>query len=425
VTSTTHVIGAGLAGLAAAVRLAGAGQRVVLYEAAPQAGGRCRSYEDKQLGVTLDNGNHLLLSANHEALSYLEAIGARDRLVGPATARLPFLDLASGERWLVEPAAGRIPWWLLSRRRRIPGTSLADWLEGRRLAGAGPEVTVAQAIRRRGALWHRFWLPLTVAALNTQPHEASARLLWEILRHSFLRGAAASRPLIARHSLANTLVDPALTCLERHGSAIRLGWRLRALERAEGRVAALDFDAGKVPLGPHDRAILAVSPWVAGELLPELGLAFEPRPIVNAHLLLPEAARLPEELPLIGLIGGTAEWLFARGRVVSLTVSAAEALAGTDNETLAGRLWADTARALALPLEPRPPLRILREKRATFAATPTAAARRPGAATRWSNLLLAGDYTATGLPSTIEGAVLSGHTAATALLEQRLEPSPR
>ena len=135
-TPTTHVIGAGLAGLAAAVRLAGAGQRVVLYEAAPQAGGRCRSYEDKQLGVTLDNGNHLLLSANHEALDYLDAIGARDRLVGPATARLPFLDLASGERWLVEPAAGRIPWWLLSSRRRIPGTTLADWLEGHRLATA-------------------------------------------------------------------------------------------------------------------------------------------------------------------------------------------------------------------------------------------------------------------------------------------------
>ena len=138
--------------------------------------------------------------------------------------------------------------------------------------------------------------------------------------------------------------------------------------------------------------------------------------------LLPQAARLPEDLPLLGLIGGTAEWLFARGRVVSLTVSAAEALADTDNETLAGRLWADTARALALPLEPRPPLRILREKRATFAATPAAAARRPGATTGWRNLLLAGDYTATGLPSTIEGAVLSGHAAAAAA---RREPIPR
>lgn len=409
---TTHIVGAGLAGLAAAVRLALQGRRVVLYEAAPQAGGRCRSYEDKQLGVTLDNGNHLLLSGNREALSYLAAIGAADSLVGPAETRFPFFDLASGERWTVEPSAGRVPWWLLSGERRIPGSSLSDWLETRHLALAGAETTVAQALRRRGALWRRFWQPLTVAALNTQPEEGSARLLWEVLRRSFLRGAAACRPLIARDSLAASFVEPALATLRRFGAEVRLGWRLRAIERGETRIGALVFDDGRLDLDPADRVVLAVTPWVAGELLPELGLAFEPRPIVNAHIVLPEATRLPAALPLLGLIGGTAEWLFARGQVVSLTVSAAEALADTPNEVLSERLWADTAKALDLPAEPRPPLRILREKRATFAATPQAAARRPGAATRWANLALAGDYTATDLPSTIEGAIQSGHSAA-------------
>jgi squalene-associated FAD-dependent desaturase len=409
---TTHVVGAGLAGLAAAVRLALQGRRVVLYEAAPQAGGRCRSYEDKQLGVTLDNGNHLLLSGNREALSYLAAIGAADSLIGPAATRFPFLDLASGERWTVEPSAGRLPWWLLSGQRRIPGSSLGDWLEARHLALAGAEATVAQAIRRRGALWRRFWQPLTVAALNTRPEEGSARLLWEVLRRSFLRGAAACRPLIARDSLAASFVAPALATLARLGAEVRFGWRLRALERGETRIGALLFDAARLDLDPADRVILAVTPWVAAELLPELNLAFEPRPIVNAHMVLPAASRLPAELPLLGLVGGTAEWLFARGRVVSLTVSAAEALADTANETLSRRLWADTAAALNLPPEPRPPLRILREKRATFAATPAAAARRPGAATGWANLALAGDYTATDLPSTIEGAIQSGHSAA-------------
>lgn len=411
-TATHHIVGAGLAGLAAAVRLAAAGRRVVLYEAAPQAGGRCRSYADRQLGVTLDNGNHLLFSGNGEALAYLDAIGARERLLGPATARFAFRDLASGEAWQVAPSAGRIPWWLLSARRRIPGTTLGEWLEIRRLAAAPASQTVAETIRRRGALWRRFWVPLTVAALNTQPQEASARLLWEVLRRSFLRGAAACRPLIARDSLADSLVDPALAFLAARGAEVKLGWRLRALERDNAWIGALDFDGGRMALAADDRVILATTPWVAGELLPELGLAFEPRPIVNAHFLLPRAVCLPAELPVLGLVGGMAEWLFVRGRVVSLTVSAAEALAETDNETLSGRLWADTAKALDLPPQPRPPLRIVREKRATFAATPAAAAGRPGAATAWSNLLLAGDYTDTGLPSTIEGAIQSGHVAA-------------
>jgi len=411
--TTIHIVGAGLAGLAAAVRLAGSGREVVLHEAAPQAGGRCRSYEDKQLGVTLDNGNHLLLSGNRAALDYLARIGAADELAGPPEARFPFLELTSGQRWSVAPSPGRLPWWLLSPGRRIPGAGLADYLEARRLPGAAATTTVAEAIRRRGPLWRRFWQPLTVAALNTQPEEASARLLWAVLRESFLKGAAACRPLIARRSLAATLVDPALALLARRGVEVRLGARLRRLQRDERRIAALVFDGGEIPLGSGDRVLLATSPWVAGELLPELELAFAPRPIVNAHLLLP--APLPRELPLLGLVGGTAEWIFVRERVVSLTVSAAEALRDLDQETLAAQLWRDTARALDLPPEPRPPLRLIVEKRATFAATPAAAATRPGARTRWANLLLAGDYTDTGLPATIEGAIRSGEAAAAAL----------
>jgi len=409
---TIHIVGAGLAGLAAGVRLAAAGRRVVLYEAAPQAGGRCRSYEDKQLGVTLDNGNHLLLSGNAAALAYLDRIGARDSLIGPPTARVPFLDLASGERWEARPR-GRLPLWLKRDLPRVRTAELADLL---RLRFAGASATVAGTVKHRGALWRRLLAPFTVAALNTQPEEASVRLLWSVLQQSVLRGEAACRPLIARRSLAESFVDPALDFLRRHGGELRLGWRLRAVEHGDGRATALVFAGERVPLSASEPAILAVSPWVAAELLPSLGLAFQPRPIVNAHLLLPSETALPAELPLLGLVGGTAEWLFARGRVVSLTVSAAEALAERPQEELASRLWADTAKALDLPTEPRPPLRIVTEKRATFAATPDTASGRPGPGTPWRHLLLAGDYCDTGLPSTIEGAIRSGDSAAEVLL---------
>ncbi|HMA13446.1 MAG TPA: FAD-dependent oxidoreductase, partial [Kiloniellaceae bacterium] len=173
-----HVVGAGIAGLAAALRLAKAGWQVSLYEAAAQAGGRCRSYVDAKLERSIDNGNHMLLSANTAALDFVAEIGAADGLTRPREAAFPFLDLASGESWTVTPSAGPIPWWIFSAGRRIPGTRAGDYLATWKLAVAGPDATVSDCLGGRGPLWERFWVPLTVAALNTHPREASARLLW-------------------------------------------------------------------------------------------------------------------------------------------------------------------------------------------------------------------------------------------------------
>src|ERR1044072_350464 len=118
---TIHVIGAGLGGLAAAVRLAERGERVIVHEQAGQAGGRCRSYEDPQLGITIDNGNHLVLSGNYAALDYLATIGAADRLIGPDKAEFAFIDLKSGERWMVRINDGLIPWWVFDATARPAG----------------------------------------------------------------------------------------------------------------------------------------------------------------------------------------------------------------------------------------------------------------------------------------------------------------
>jgi squalene-associated FAD-dependent desaturase len=409
---TVHVVGAGIAGLACAVRLAAEGRRVRLYEAAGQAGGRCRSYHDARLARTIDNGNHILLSANREALSYVAEIGAAESLVGPPRAAFPFVDLATGERWTLRPGPGPVPWWLFDPRRRVPGTTLASYLAGLRLARAAPSATVADCLDASDPLWSRFWEPLCVAALNTAPQEASARLLWLVVRESFLRGEAACRPLIPREGLAASFVDPALAVLRRAGAEISFNTRLRAIDFAADRVRALDFGGESAALAPADRVVLAVPPTVAAELLPGLEAPDESRPIVNVHLRLDRPPRLPEDLPFLGLVGSWADWLFVRGDVVSLTVSAARALAEESGEAIAERLWHDTARALDLPPGPMPPVRVIKERRATFAQTPAALARRPPARTRWANLALAGDWTATGYPATIESAVRSGRAAA-------------
>jgi squalene-associated FAD-dependent desaturase len=421
-----HVIGAGLAGLAAAVRLAVDGHRVTVHEAGDHAGGRCRSYFDTALGCRLDNGNHLLLSGNRRTLDYLELIGARHTLVGPDEARFPFVDFGTGERWVLRPNSGRLPWWLLRRDRRVPGTRPADYLEAWRLWCARDADTAAARLDPRRVLFRRLWAPLTIAALNTAPEDGSARLLWRILRMSFGAGGASCRPMVPEIGLSESFVDPALARL---GGAVRFGRRLREIAFDGGRASALRFVGDEVALAPDDRVVLAVPAPIAAGLLPGLRVPTEFRAIVNAHYRF-EAPRDPTlgGADFIGVIGGLAEWVFVKPAIVSVTISAADRLADRPSQELAAAIWQDVARALDLPgfdrpgAEP-PPWRIVKERRATFAALPAQLALRPGTTTDWDNLWLAGDWTQTGLPATIEGAIDSGLRAAEFVATGSLEPA--
>ena len=408
VQGTVHVVGAGLAGLAAAVRLASRGAHVAVHEAAGQAGGRCRSYHDPALDMVIDNGNHLLLSANHAALAYLATIGAEGRLAGPPAAEFAFVDLAGGERWTLRINAGPLPWWIFDKRRRVPGTRAGDYLSLARLLYASNEKTICETVTCAGPLYDRLARPLFVAALNTEPKEATAALAGAIIRETLAKGGKACRPLVARDGLGPVFIEPALRFLAERGVKLHFGHRLRALDLAQHNVVALDFVEDQVPLGADDRVIVAVPPVVAADLVPGLTTPSEFRAIVNAHFRLAPPAGLA---PIIGVVNGTVEWLFAFPDRLSVTISAADRLLDVARETLARQIWKEVAAIARLP-NLLPPWQIVRERRATFAATPAENAKRPGAQTAWSNLLLAGDWTRTGLPATIEGAIRSGNRAA-------------
>jgi squalene-associated FAD-dependent desaturase len=405
---TVHIVGAGLAGLAAAIGLAGGPRKIVVHELARHAGGRCRSYFEPSFGATIDNGNHLLLSANHAALAYLKTIGSEDALVGPEQAEFAFADLASGERWLLRPNSGRIPWWIFSKARRVPGTRPSDYLALLGLLPVHRDRALGEVIDCKGTLYDRLTRPVLLAALNTEPPDASALLASAILRKTLARGGSACRPLVAERGLGAAFIDPALAYLTRQGVEIRFDHRLRRLELAEPRVGALDFGEDFIPLAEGDSVILAVPATVAPLLLPDLSAPSEFRAIVNAHFKVDPPKTLPK---LLGIVNGTAEWLFAFPGRLAVTISAADRLLDTPRELLAQKIWADVARLTGLS-EALPPWQIVKERRASFAALPRENAKRPGAQTRWRNLFLAGDWTATGLPATIEGAIRSGNTAA-------------
>jgi hydroxysqualene dehydroxylase len=408
------VIGAGISGLAAATRLAARGIAVTLYEAAGQAGGRCRSYYDPALDQVIDNGNHLVLSGNGAIVRYLERIGAQGALAGPSRAVFPFADLKADERWVLRLNGGPVPWWITSKARRVPGTKPGDYLAYARLMFATRRETIAEVAPTKGALWERLMRPLLLAALNTEPESASAQLAGQIMRETLARGGRACRPRIATPNLGAAFIDPALAFLERKGAKVELGKRLRALVFGNRGVLALEFSDATVPLDSRDMIVLAVPPWVAGELVPDLVVPTEFRAIVNAHFHFTPPAGAPL---ILGVIGGTAEWIFSFDDRISATVSGADAIVDRDREDLARVLWRDVCAALRISAE-MPPWQIVKEKRATFAATPAQDIKRPPAKTPWRNLMLAGDWTDTGLPATLEGAVRSGEAAAALALKR-------
>jgi squalene-associated FAD-dependent desaturase len=407
-----HVIGAGVSGLSAAVRLTNANFKVHVHEAMQQAGGRCRSYYDAATDLTIDNGNHLLLSGNHHALGYARSIGTEDGLVGPARAQFSFADIRTGRRWQLDLGDGRIPTWLFDKDRRVPDTGLLDYAALAPLIWAPTTKTVGAAIPCKGTLYDRLVQPLLLAALNVDPPEGSAGLAGAIVRETLLAGGQACRPLIARDGLSAVLIEPAVAKLQAQGTAVHFGHELRGFGLAGDRITELRFGDDTLAVGPADAVVMAVPPRPAAALLPGLKTPSKYRAIVNAHFRFDPPRDMP---PLIGVVGGLVEWLFAFPQRLSITISNGDRLVDQPREELAHAIWQDICKIAGVAGD-LPPWQIVRERRATFEATPEQNALRPGPVTAFKNLFLAGDWTDTGLPATIEGSIRSGDRAADLVL---------
>ena len=398
-TGRLYVVGAGIAGLAAALAAARAGHAVTLYEATRQAGGRCRAVEDGT-GAASDNGTHVLLGANRHALRFLEAIDARESWIEPEPDGLPVLDLATGEAHRI----GLSPWSWLRPAQRPPGLGFGQIARLIRLGLPGPDRSVA-SVMGEGTFTRALIAPLTVAALNTPPEEASANRLARVLRRVLLPGSA--RLLVARRGLGPDLIEPALRTLERCGVVPAYGHRLRHLQVEGGRARKLGFGDQDVTLGQDDRVVLALPAYALARLLPGLDLPQRFEPIVNLHFPI-EAG----PVRFVGLLGGLAQWVLFRPGMASVTISAARTAVDLPAAELAARIWPEVQRAAAsvglrLPAA-MPTCRVVKERRATISQPAGLRLRTPRRP--YSNVTLAGDWLSS-LPATIEAAVASGTAA--------------
>jgi squalene-associated FAD-dependent desaturase len=280
------------------------------------------------------------------------------------------------------------------------------------LIWSSPARLVGAAIPCEGPLYRRLVQPLLLAALNVDPPEGSAGLAGAIMRETLLAGGRACRPLIAREGLSAVLVEPAIRLLRDKGADIRFGRELREFGTSAGRVDQLKFGDENVVLRSADAVVMAVPPRPAASLLPGLKTPSKFRAIVNAHFRIEPPSDMP---PILGVVGGLVEWLFTFPERLSITISSADRLVDMPRDELAQAIWRDVCQASGIRGE-LPPWQIVRERRATFEATPEQNALRPAAPTDFRNLFLAGDWTDTGLPATIEGSVRSGNRAADLVL---------
>jgi squalene-associated FAD-dependent desaturase len=447
------VVGGGFAGLTAALRLARAGRRVTLLERRPFLGGRAYSFTHAPTGDVLDNGPHAFMGA-YTALSALcrdvgvpDAIGFQPRLHVPMAHPIGGMGAVAAPPVpgpLQAPLA-LLRYGLVSRRDRVRLVAGAVRMVARR-AGTLDGLTVADllaAVGQSAAARRRFWDPLVIATLNEVPERAAAAPLVAVLRRGFLAGARAARFGFARGPLGDVFAAPVRAAIERAGGTVRTGAAVAALDLAGDRVCAVILRDGWRLAA--DAVVLAVPLSVALPLLPAALRGAQPfaslatastSPIVSVHLWMPtevEVGAPAAGAPFVGLLDTQAQWLFdcgpsaSGGRRVATVTSGARAWDDADDRTIADAVLADVRRTLpALRDVACTRAHVVRERHATLSLTPAVERLRPGTTTAVPNLVLAGDWVQTGLPATIESAVVSGERAAAAAdVALRSDPGAR
>jgi squalene-associated FAD-dependent desaturase len=434
------VIGAGFAGLSAAVRLARHGAHVLVLEARSRLGGRATAFNDRETGELVDNGQHVLLRCYEETLAFLDLIGARENVSFQSGLGVTMVDRQGVRSRLELPAlppplhliAGVFDWPALTwndrlsvLRMRTPLRLARRALEpGAHAIAASPGETVENWLIRNGQtarLREMLWEPLALAALNQQPSHAAAPAFARVLAEMFGPEPKAAAIGIPNKPLDAMYAEPARAFLERHGGTVRTETPARIGIRGDRLV---HVENGSEQFGAP--VVVSAVPWFAfadlfdGEPPAIAGVIaqarrMQPCPIVTVNLWLD--GPLFEE-PFVGLPGRDMQWVFDKRQAfgasashLSLVSSGAEALARRGNEELIALAHDELLNAFPRARTSRV-LRatVVREPRATFSLAP-GQPRRPDTVTPVRGLYLAGDWIETGLPATIESAVRSGHRA--------------
>jgi squalene-associated FAD-dependent desaturase len=424
------VVGAGYAGMAAAVTLADHGIPVTVFEAARVPGGRARRVDVH--GLALDNGLHILIGAYDECLRLIHRVNPDAQRT---VLRAP-LDWVIHRRFRLQVAALPAPLHLIAGLLRACGVSLAERLSALRFIlrmrldrfELANDITVEALLERHGqstSMRRVLWHPLCVAALNTPAQRASARVFLRVLRDSLGAGRGQCDLVFARSDLTALFPAPAARYVAARGGSLRTGCRVTAIDPCDGGFSVTaagqheDFTHVVCALAPHQVNAFLVGITALAEVA-EIVERFEMQPIYSVYLRYPQ--RVPLATPMTGFDSPLVHWAFDRealcgqAGVLGVVISAAGPHQQLTRDELARAVHEELQRQLG-PLPAPLWTQVIAEKRASFACTP--GLRRPQQKTPLRNFLLAGDYTAGDYPATLEAAVRSGIVAANMICEAR------
>lgn len=367
-TKTVHIIGGGLSGLSAAVHAKSRGYAVKLYEASPQLGGRIRKVSHH------DNGTHLLVGAYRDSFEYLDMVGTRDQLT-------------KTKGGCFSMSEGPLTW-------DIPAHGFFRSL----LMDAVPGVNVFNLFGKTAQ--RRVWTPLILAIYNTQPSYVSWKLMWQTGCEVLRAGKDGLTPYLATDTLYDAFVAPALTGVE-----VMTGARLQGVEAERLRFKSMD-----VVLDDDNHAILALPLSAYRHIDHPLDVVPHPdRPITNVHFYLEQ----PVGERFFGLVNTLSQWVYAKDKLISVTISDYQ----PQEENLAQKVWREICFHFDKAETYCPAHKVVCEKRATPLQDKAFLDVRKSTRTNFPHIFMAGDWTETKLPATIEGAVRSGKKAAESIFQ--------
>ncbi len=395
------IIGAGYAGMAAAVSLAERGVRVTVFESAAALGGRARRIESQ--GYPLDNGQHILIGAYGALYQLMRTVG----VAASALLRVPLEVRYAGSFHFRRGAFGLAGGLLTAR-----GISLVERLTAARFIARlrrmrfrlASDTSVSELLAQHGQserIGHYLWRPLCVSALNTPPELASANVFLAVLRDTLGAGAEASDLVLPRVDLSRLFPEPAAEFVRAHGGELRLQTPVKDL-------GALRQE--------YDRVIVAVGPHQLKSVMPDAP-EHSYQPIYTCYLQYADNVRLP--FPMLGLADGLVQWVFDRGALLgengrlACVISAQGDHQQMTLEEIAERCHGELASALGALGRPQW-WRVIAEKRATITCSP--GIKQRNAQPSLPGVSFAGDYTDPEYPPTLEAAVRSGVRAAEKLI---------